>query len=111
LSTFVGIVLILKHARLILQDKNRKETIMALSSIIVWVIVGAIAGSLAEWLIGGISTGCIGTVLIGIVGAFIGAWLLSALHVSIGFGLINDIITATIGAAVLLLGIRIVRRA
>ena len=84
---------------------------MALGSIIVWVIVGAVAGSLAEWLIGGISTGCIGTVLIGIVGAFVGAWLLSALHVSIGGnGIINDIITATIGAAVLLLGIRILRR-
>ena len=84
---------------------------MALSSIIVWVIVGAVAGSIAEWLIGGISTGCIGTVLIGIVGAFIGAWLLSALHVSIGGSvLVNDIITTTIGAAVLLLVIRIIRR-
>ena len=84
---------------------------MALSSIIVWVLVGAIAGSVAEWLIGGISTGCIGTVLIGIVGAFIGGWLLGAVHVAIGSGLINDIITATIGAAVLLLGLRILRRA
>jgi len=84
---------------------------MALSSIIVWVLVGAVAGSIAEWLIGGISTGCIGTVLIGIVGAFIGGWLLGAVHVSIGSGLINDIITATIGAAVLLLGLRILRRA
>lgn len=84
---------------------------MTLSSIIVWVIVGAVAGSIAEWLIGGISTGCIGTVIIGIIGAFVGAWLLSALHVSIGGGgLINDIITATIGAAVLLLGIRMLRR-
>ena len=85
---------------------------MALNSIIVWVIVGAVAGSIAEWLVGGISTGCIGTVVIGIIGAFVGAWLLGVLHVSIGgHGLINDIVTASIGAIVLLLGIRIVRRA
>ena len=84
---------------------------MALNSILVWIIVGGIAGLIAGWLIGGVHTGCIGTVLIGIVGAFIGAWLLSVLHVSIGGnGLINDIITATIGASALLLGIRIIRR-
>jgi len=83
---------------------------MALNSIIVWVLVGAVAGSIAEWLVGGISTGCIGTVIIGIIGAFVGAWLLGALHVSIGSGLVNDIITASIGAIVLLFGIRIIRR-
>src|SRR5258706_711743 len=93
------------------KTKNRKESIMALNSILVWILVGGIAGMIAGWLIGGLHTGCIGTVLIGIVGAFIGAWLLSALHVSIGGSvLVNDIITATIGAAVLLLVIRIIRR-
>jgi len=83
---------------------------MSLTSIITWIIVGGIAGFLAETLIGGISTGCIGTVIIGVVGAFIGGWLLGQLHVSIGAsGLLNDIITAFIGAAVLLVVIRILR--
>ena len=45
-----------------------------LTSIITWIIVGGIAGFLAEWLIGGIHTGCIGTV-IRVVGALIGGWL------------------------------------
>jgi len=45
-----------------------------------------------------------------VVGAFIGGWLLGQLHVSIGAsGLLNDIITAFIGAAVLLVVIRILR--
>ena len=35
---------------------------MALDSIVVWIIVGGIAGLLAEWLIGGVNAGCIGTV-------------------------------------------------
>ena len=83
---------------------------MTLTSIITWIIVGGIAGFLAETLIGGIRTGCIGTVIVGIVGAFIGGWLFGQLHISIGAtGLLNDVITAFVGAAVLLLVIRILR--
>ncbi len=83
---------------------------MTLNTIITWVIVGGIAGLLAEWLIGGINAGCIGTVIIGILGAFIGGWLLGQLGISIGTGIVNSIITAFIGAAVLLLIVRLVRR-
>lgn len=84
---------------------------MTLTTIITWIIVGGIAGLLAEWLVGGIHTGCIGTVLIGIAGAFVGGWLFRQVHISIGaVGLLNDIITAFVGAAVLLLAIRILRR-
>ena len=83
---------------------------MALESLIVWVIVGGIAGTIADWLVSGVNMGCLGTVVIGIIGAFVGAWLLSLLGVSIGSGLVNDIITASIGAIVLLLGLRVLRR-
>ena len=83
---------------------------MTLDSIVVWIIVGGIAGLLAEWLIGGIHTGCIGTVIVGIIGAFIGGWLFSVLHISIGTGIINEIITAFAGAAVLVLVIKVLRR-
>jgi uncharacterized membrane protein YeaQ/YmgE (transglycosylase-associated protein family) len=83
---------------------------MALNSIIVWIIVGGIAGTIADWLVRGISTGCLGSVVVGIIGAFVGAWLLSLLGLSIGTGLFNDIITASIGAVIVLLGLRTVRR-
>ncbi len=84
---------------------------MTLTSIITWIIVGGIAGLLAEWLIGGIHTGCIGTVIVGVIGAFVGGWLFQVLHISIGLsGLVGDIVTAFVGAAVLLLVIRAIRR-
>ena len=83
---------------------------MTLETIIIWVVVGGIAGLLAEWLIGGINAGCIGTVIIGILGAFIGGWLFSQLNISVGSGIISSIITAFVGAAVLLFIVRIVRR-
>ncbi len=83
---------------------------MTLDSIIVWIIVGGIAGLLAQWLMGG-GFGCIGTVIIGIIGAFIGGWLFGALGISVGGGLLSDIITAFVGAVVLLFVIRLFRRA
>ncbi|MEY2819864.1 MAG: hypothetical protein RL275_3327 [Chloroflexota bacterium] len=84
---------------------------MSLESLIVWVIVGGIAGTIADWLVSGVRLGCLGTVVIGILGAFIGAWLLRLMNVSIGSGIINDIITASIGAIALLFAIRLLRRA
>jgi len=84
---------------------------MTLNSIIVWIIVGGIAGTIADWLVSGINVGCLGTVIIGIIGAFVGAWLLSLLNISIGSGLLNEILTAAVGAIVLLLGLRVLRRA
>lgn len=83
---------------------------MSLESLIVWIVIGAVAGTIADWLVSGVRMGCFGTVVIGIIGAFVGAWLLQQLNVSIGSGLINDIVTAAIGATILLLGIRLLRR-
>ena len=83
---------------------------MTLNSIIVWIVVGGIAGAIADWLVSGVRMGCIGTVVVGIIGAFVGAWLMGLLNLSIGSGIVNDIITAAIGATVLLLGIRTLRR-
>lgn len=83
---------------------------MTIESLIVWVIVGGIAGTIADWLVSGVRLGCLSTVVVGIIGAFIGAWVLRLLGVSIGSGLVNEIITASIGAILLLIGIRMLRR-
>jgi len=83
---------------------------MTLNSLITWIIIGGIAGLIAEWVVGGYGLGCIGTVIVGIIGAFVGGWLFGVLHISIGTGLVNDIITAAVGAIVILLALRIIRR-
>ncbi len=45
-------------------------------SIIAWLVVGAIAGYLAGFLVkGDESMGVIGHIVLGIVGAFVGGWL------------------------------------
>ena len=79
--------------------------------IIAWLIIGAIAGWLAGTLMKGGGFGLIGDIVVGIVGAFIGGWLAGVLGIGIGGGLIASIITATVGAIVLILLLRLIKRA
>jgi uncharacterized membrane protein YeaQ/YmgE (transglycosylase-associated protein family) len=75
-----------------------------------FLIIGIVAGWLAGQLMKGSGYGLIGDLVIGVIGAFIGGWLLGALGFSAG-GLIGSLVTATIGAVVLLFLIRLIKRA
>ena len=84
---------------------------MASHSIIAWLIVGVVAGWLAGTLVKGGGFGLIGDIVVGIIGAFIGGWLAGVLHIHVGTANLATIITATAGAIVLILILRLVRRA
>ena len=84
---------------------------MGVESLIIFLIFGAIAGWLAGMLVKGFGFGLIGNIVVGIVGAFIAGWLLPQLGISIGSGIVASVIHATIGAVLLLLIIRLVKRA
>jgi uncharacterized membrane protein YeaQ/YmgE (transglycosylase-associated protein family) len=78
---------------------------------LVWfLIIGIVAGWLAGQLMKGGGFGLIGDLVIGVIGAFIGGWLLGVLGIYAG-GLIGSLVTATIGAVVLLFLVRLVKRA
>jgi uncharacterized membrane protein YeaQ/YmgE (transglycosylase-associated protein family) len=83
---------------------------MGIESLLVWLIVGAIAGWAAGQIVRGFGFGLVGNIVVGIVGAFIAGWLLPRLGVSIGSGIIGAIIHAIIGAVILLVIIGLVRR-
>ncbi len=77
-------------------------------SILIWLIVGLVAGVLASMVMGGTGYGIIGDIIIGIVGAFVGGWLFTKLGVSTPFaGLPGTIFVAFIGAVVLLFVLRL----
>ena len=84
---------------------------MDVQSIIVWLIVGAIAGWLAGMVVKGGGYGLVGDIIVGIIGALIAGWLLPQLGIIIGGGIIAAIINAFIGAVILLLILRLVKRA
>ena len=81
--------------------------------IIAWIVLGLIAGAVAKLLLPGNDPGgLIVTILIGIIGAVIGGFIGTAL----GFGAVTgfdlrSIGIAILGALVLLLGLRLLRRA
>ncbi len=78
--------------------------------ILSWVIVGGLAGLLAQYLMGE-KSGCLVAVLVGIVGALIGGFVLNLF----GIGGVNglslwSVIVATLGAVILLAVFRAIRR-
>jgi uncharacterized membrane protein YeaQ/YmgE (transglycosylase-associated protein family) len=78
--------------------------------ILTWLIVGLVAGVLASFVVGG-GFGLLGDIVVGIVGAFVGGWLFRQLGWSTPFGgLAGTIFVAFIGAIVLLLLLRLIRR-
>ena len=78
-------------------------------SLIVILLVGLVAGWLAGNLVRGTGFGIIADICIGIIGAFIGNWLLPRAGIHLGTGTIAAIVSATLGAVVLLLILRLVR--
>ncbi|MBM3528567.1 MAG: GlsB/YeaQ/YmgE family stress response membrane protein [Alphaproteobacteria bacterium] len=84
---------------------------MTIETLIIWLIVGAVAGWLAGQIVKGIGFGLIGNIVVGIVGAFVAGWLLPRIGINIGGGIIAAVINATIGAVILLVIIGLVKRA
>jgi uncharacterized membrane protein YeaQ/YmgE (transglycosylase-associated protein family) len=84
---------------------------MDIQSLIIFLIVGAVAGWLAGLLVKGFGFGLIGNIIVGVIGAFTAGWLLPRIGIVIGGGFIAAVINALIGAVILLLVIRLVKRA
>ncbi|MBW7926272.1 MAG: GlsB/YeaQ/YmgE family stress response membrane protein [Burkholderiaceae bacterium] len=84
---------------------------MTIESILVFLVVGAVAGWLAGQIVKGHGFGLVGNIVVGIVGAFIAGWLLPTIGLSIGGGIIAAIINALIGAVILLVLIGLIKRA
>ena len=81
-------------------------------NIVIWLIVGAIAGFLAGLVMQGGGFGLVGNIIVGILGAVVSGYLFPRLGVTIPISdpLIRTIVVATIGAIILLFIIGLVRR-
>jgi uncharacterized membrane protein YeaQ/YmgE (transglycosylase-associated protein family) len=84
---------------------------MTLESLIIFLLIGGIAGWLAGLLVKGGGFGLIGNIVVGIVGAFVAGFLFPAVGISLGAGILGAILHATIGAVILLLIVRVLKRA
>jgi uncharacterized membrane protein YeaQ/YmgE (transglycosylase-associated protein family) len=80
-----------------------------LQSLIILLLVGAIAGWLAGQIVKGYGFGLVGNIVVGVLGAFIGQWLFPRLGF-LGSDIVGFIISATLGAIILLFLIGLLRR-
>jgi uncharacterized membrane protein YeaQ/YmgE (transglycosylase-associated protein family) len=74
---------------------------MDITGFLIFIVIGAIAGWLAGTIMKGGGFGLPGNILIGIVGGIVGGFLFRLLVIAAG-GLIGSMVTATVGAVVLL---------
>ncbi|HEY0988151.1 MAG TPA: GlsB/YeaQ/YmgE family stress response membrane protein [Kofleriaceae bacterium] len=84
---------------------------MTLEIVIIWLLVGLIAGWLASQLVRGGGSGVVTDIVVGIVGAFIGGMIFRAEHWRVPFGGYGGMIfVAFCGAALLLLVMKLIAR-
>jgi uncharacterized membrane protein YeaQ/YmgE (transglycosylase-associated protein family) len=84
---------------------------MGFGGLIVFLIVGALAGWIAAKMVRGRGFGLLGNIVLGILGAVVAGYLLPQLGFTAGGGFFASLLHATIGAVVLLFVVRLVKNA
>jgi uncharacterized membrane protein YeaQ/YmgE (transglycosylase-associated protein family) len=84
---------------------------MAVETLVVFLLIGAIAGWLAGLLMRGFGFGLIGNIVVGILGAFVAGWLLPKVGITLATGMVGAVLHATIGAVILLAVVGLLKRA
>jgi len=79
-------------------------------SFLYWILVGLIAGWLTGKIMRGAGYGVIGDIVLGIIGGVLGGWIMDSLHIY-GGGLIFSIAVAVLGAVILVVIVRALKRA
>ena len=84
---------------------------MGIESLVILLVIGAVAGWLAGQIVSGYGFGLIGNIVVGVVGAFIAGLILPRIGLGMGGGILAAIIHATLGAVILLALLKVVKRA
>ncbi|MEW8500989.1 MAG: GlsB/YeaQ/YmgE family stress response membrane protein [Candidatus Thiodiazotropha taylori] len=82
---------------------------MDLTSLLVFLAIGAAAGWLAGTLMKGGGFGLLGNIIVGVIGAFIGGFVFNLVGISAS-GLLGSLITAVAGAAILLVVVGLIKK-
>lgn len=83
---------------------------MNTEQLIVFLLIGALAGWLGGLIIRGGGFGLLGNIIVGVLGAIFGGWLFRVLGISIGGEWVGPIVTATAGAVILLFAVSLLKK-
>ena len=78
--------------------------------IVLFLLIGILAGWIAGKLIQGGGFGLIGNMVVGVIGAVLGGYVLGAVGIDLG-GFFGQLVTAVLGALILLFGVGLIKRA
>ncbi|HEY1353195.1 MAG TPA: GlsB/YeaQ/YmgE family stress response membrane protein [Ktedonobacteraceae bacterium] len=81
----------------------------AISDLLSWILIGALAGWLASAVIRGKGYGCLGNTIVGLIGAVVGGFLASLLNISGDFHFWGSLLIAFLGACVFLYILRLLQ--
>ena len=73
--------------------------------IVLFFVIGLVAGWLASFITKREGKGIVSYLIIGVVGALLGGFLFRLLHLA-AYGLLGELVIATVGAVILLLVLR-----
>jgi uncharacterized membrane protein YeaQ/YmgE (transglycosylase-associated protein family) len=82
---------------------------MDFSNLVIFLLIGVIAGWLAGKIMKGGGFGLLGNMVLGVIGAFIGGYLFGLFGIAAG-GFIGSLVTATVGAIVLLYIVKLIKK-
>ncbi len=83
---------------------------MSLIALLSFLAIGALAGWLAGTLMKGSGFGLLGNMAIGIIGAVVGGWFFGLLGISVKHGFVGSLVTAVVGASLLLAVVKLVKK-
>ena len=83
---------------------------ITMEALLIILLIGLAAGWLAGQIVQGTGFGLVGDIVIGILGAFVASWLFPTLGIRLGGGYLGAIIAAAIGAILLLVVVRLIKR-
>jgi uncharacterized membrane protein YeaQ/YmgE (transglycosylase-associated protein family) len=81
-----------------------------MTALVIFIVVGAIAGWLAGRLFKGTGFGLLGDIVVGVLGGILGGWIARYLHIHALRGTVGHLIVATIGAFILLFIIKLIKK-
>jgi uncharacterized membrane protein YeaQ/YmgE (transglycosylase-associated protein family) len=93
-----------------ISDSGQRRMAMLLWQLLVFLVVGLLAGWLASKIMRGRGLGLIGDLVVGVVGSVIGGLLFGLLGISLG-GFLGRLVVALVGAIILLFLIRLIKKA
>ncbi len=82
---------------------------MSTENLLIFLIIGIVAGFLAGKIMKGSGYGLIGDLICGVIGSFIGTWVFGVLGISSG-GILGLLAASIVGALLLLYAIRLVKK-